>query len=160
MTNTFFWPNRNTEYYLVFRNHRIPNIVDYLVLRKFKDQIPNTSRYEENTNTNTNSTIRSNYSNTKYWIPNSIQNFGKNETKIKIFFPYKTFCSENMWSYLDRYSVQLFEYPNTIWGEKNLNTEYRILFGIGKILISNTNTTIRSHYLNSILIPNYLSHPV
>ena len=43
--------------------------------------------------------------------------------------------------------------------QKNLNTEYWILFGIGKIRIRNTNTTIRSNSSNSIQIPNYLSHP-
>ena len=62
-----------------------------------------------------------------------------------------------MWNYSDRYSVQLFEYPNTIWGAKK--PEYRILFGIEKIRIPNTNTTIRSNYSNSIRIPNYSSHP-
>ena len=37
--------------------------------------------------------------------------------------------------------------------------EYRILFGIEIIRIPNTNTTIQSNYFNSILIPNYSSHP-
>ena len=64
-----------------------------------------------------------------------------------------------MWNYSDRYSVQLFEYPNTIRVAKNPNTEYRILLGIGKSQIPNTNTTIRSNYSNSIRIPNYSSHP-
>ena len=41
-----------------------------------------------------------------------------------MFVPYKTFCSENMWNYSERYSVQLFEYLNTIWGAKK--PEYRI----------------------------------
>ena len=50
-------------------------------------------------------------------------------------------------------------------GQKNRlpNTEYyskyRILFGIEIIRIPNTKTTIRSIYFNSILIPNYSSHP-
>ena len=42
---------------------------------------------------------------------------------------------------------------------RNPNTEYRILFGIEKIRIPNTNTTIWSNYSNSIRIPNYSSHP-
>ena len=33
VTNPFFWPNTNTEYNLVVRNHQIPNIEYYLVLR-------------------------------------------------------------------------------------------------------------------------------
>ena len=135
--------------YLFFDRIRIPNTIRFSEISEYR--ILNTIRYWENPNTkyrilfvikkiqipNTNSTFRSNYSNTKYLIQNSIQNFWNNETKIKIFLPYKTFCSENMWSY---------------W-------EYRILFGIGKIWIPNTNTTIQSNYLNSIRIPNYSSHP-
>ena len=49
--NTFFWQNTNTEYYSVFRNHRIPNIEYYSVLRKFEHRIPNTIWYQENPNT-------------------------------------------------------------------------------------------------------------
>ena len=41
-----------------------------------------------------------------------------------IFVPYKTFCSANLWNYSYRYSVQLLEYPNTIWGAKE--PKYRI----------------------------------
>ena len=72
VTNTFFQPNTNTEYYLVFRNHQISNTIRYCEnpITKYrilfgieKIQIPNM-----------NSTIGSNYSNTKYLIPNSIQN--------------------------------------------------------------------------------------
>ena len=64
VTNTFFWPNTNTEYYSVFRNHRISNTIwywenpntEYRILFGIKKiRIPNT-----------NSTIRSNYSNTEY----------------------------------------------------------------------------------------------
>ena len=51
VTNTFFWPNTNTEYYSVFRSHRILNIEYYSVLRKSKYRIPNTIRYQENSNT-------------------------------------------------------------------------------------------------------------
>ena len=40
-----------------------------------------------------------------------------------------------------------------------MNTKYQILFGIEIIRISNTNTTIRSNYSNSIQIPNCSSHP-
>ena len=40
----FFWPNTNTQYYSVFRNHQIPNIEYYLVLRKSKYWILNTIR--------------------------------------------------------------------------------------------------------------------
>ena len=47
-----------------------------------------------------------------------------------------------MWNYSDRYSVQLFEYPNNIQ-----NTKYQILFAIEKIGIPNANATIRSNYL-------------
>ena len=50
-------------------------------------------------------------------------------------------------------------YSNTqilFGGPKKPNTEYRILFGIEKTQILNTNTTIRSNYFNSIQIPNYL----
>ena len=38
-------------------------------------------------------------------------------------------------------------------------TKYRILFGIKIIRIPHANTTIMFNYLNSIQIPNYLSHP-
>ena len=51
----------------------------------------------------------------------------------------------------------LIRYSNTqiLFGvPKKPNTEYRILFGIEKTRILNTNTTIRSNYLNSIEIPN------
>ena len=51
--------------------------------------------------------------------------------------------------------IQVFKYPNTIWGA-NPNTEYQILFGIEKIRIPHTNTTIWSNYSNSIEIPNSL----
>ena len=51
VTNTFFGPNTNTEYYSVFRNHRIPNIEYYSVLRKSEYRIPNNIRYQENPNT-------------------------------------------------------------------------------------------------------------
>ena len=152
-----------------FDRIRIPNIIRFSEITEYR--ISNTIRYWENPNTeyrilfgikkiripNTNSTIRIVLFGRTIRIPNSIENFGKNETKIKIFVPYKTFCSENMWNYSDRYSVQLFEYPNTIRGAKK--PEYRILFGIEKIRIPNTNTTIRSNYSNSIRIPNYSSHP-
>ena len=47
------------------------------------------------------------------------------------------------------YLVQLFVYPNTIGGAKK--PEYQILFGIEKIRIPNTTTTIRSNYLNTDL---------
>ena len=40
-------PNMNTEYYLAFINHRIPNIEYYLVLRKPKCRRLNTIRYWE-----------------------------------------------------------------------------------------------------------------
>ena len=53
----------------------------------------------------------------------------------------------------------VFEDPNTIQVAKKTNTKYQILFGIEIIQIPNTNITIRSNYLNSIRIPNYLSHP-
>jgi hypothetical protein len=55
-----------------------------------------------------------------------------------------------MWNYSGRYLIQLLEYPNTILGAKK--PQYRILFGIKKIQIPNTNTTVLSNYLNSIRI--------
>ena len=90
--NFFFMKQRvtNTEYYLVFRNHQISNtirycenpITEYQILFGIeKIQIPNM-----------NSTIGSNYSNTKYLIPNSIQNIVVKATKMNIFVSYKTFC--------------------------------------------------------------------
>ena len=51
VTNTFFWPNTNTEYYSVFRNHQILITEYYSLLRKSKYQILNTIRYQENPNT-------------------------------------------------------------------------------------------------------------
>ena len=55
-----------TEYYSVFRNHRIPNIKYYLVLRKSKYRI--LFGIEKIQIPNTNSTIQSNYLNT-VWEP-------------------------------------------------------------------------------------------
>ena len=62
--NTFFWRNTNTRYYSVFRNHRISNIEYYSVLRKFYKLI--LFGIKKIRILNTNSTIRSNYSNTEY----------------------------------------------------------------------------------------------
>ena len=73
----FFWPNMNTEYYSVFRNHRIQNIEYYLVLRNPNTEYRILFGIKKIQIPNTNSTIWSNYSNTEYKIPNSIQNFGK-----------------------------------------------------------------------------------
>ena len=108
----FFWPNTNTEYFSVFRNHRIPNIEYYSVWRKLEYQISNTIWYQENPNTE----YKYYYSIQlfEYQILQHIQHFGKNETKIKTFVPYKTFCYEILWNYSDRYSVQLFKYPNIL----------------------------------------------
>ena len=129
VTNTFFWPNTNTECYLVFRSHQIPNIEYYPVLRKseFGIQIVLIGL-----------TIWT--LNTKYW---KIYNFlAKKATKINIFVSYKTFCSKNLLNYLDRYLDR-----------------YRIQFGIEIIWIPNMNTVIRANHSNSIWIPNYLSQP-
>ena len=65
-----------------------------------------------------------------------------------------------MWTYSDRYLYRdsntqiLFEVP------KKPNTKYHRLLGINKIRIPNMNNSIRSHYSNSILMHNYLSHYV
>ena len=154
--NLFFLPNMNTEYYSVFRNHWIPNIEYYSVLRKSEYQI----LFGIKKIRIPNSTIPSNYSNTEYLIPNSIQHFGENETKTRylshtIHFVLKV-C-ETIWTGIWA------NYSNTriLFGvPKSLNTKYQILFSIEKIRIPNMNNTIRSNYLNSIWIPNYLSHPV
>ena len=61
-----------------------------------------------------NSTIRSNYLNTKYYTKEH-RNFRKKATKINIFVLYKTFGP---------ISGPVFEYPNTIRGAKK--TEYGI----------------------------------
>ena len=47
VTKTFYRPTMNTKYYSVFRNHQIPNIEYYSVLRESKYRIPNTTRYRE-----------------------------------------------------------------------------------------------------------------
>ena len=60
-------PNMNTEYYLVFINHRIPNIEYYLVLRKPKCRRLNTIRYWEKSKYQTLFGFHKS-PNTKYWI--------------------------------------------------------------------------------------------
>ena len=56
VTNTFFWLNMNTQYYLAFRNHRTPNIIQYW----------------ENLNPSTNSIVWFNFLNIEYKILNRL----------------------------------------------------------------------------------------
>ena len=116
------WFSENTEY-------RIMNTIWYWQNPNTKYQIP--FGIEKNLIPNMNSTIWSNYSNTKYLTPNSIQNFGKKTTKINIFVSYNTFCLEILWNYSDRYSDW---YLNTwiLFGvQKKPNIKYQVLlFGL------------------------------
>ena len=51
------------------------------------------------------------------------------------------------------------EKKKNFWGLQLKKTSYRTGYLNTQKTIPNTNTTIRSNYLNSIWIPNYLSHP-
>ena len=121
MTNTFF-----------FYQIRIPNIIWFSEITEY--WISSTIPYWENLNTK----YRRLFGIKKIIIPNTNSTI-RSGSKIQILVTYKTFCSENMWNYSDRYLVQLFEYPNTIWGAKILRKfEYRIwilLFGLTILIV-------------------------
>ena len=108
-----FQKEPNTEYWIVFgiEKIRIVNTEYYSVMRK--------SEYR----------MQKVWFGLTIWIPKTkyriaYKVLGKKSTKINIFVSYKTFCSENLWNYSDRYLVG---YSNT-----------RILFGVPKKLILNT----------------------
>ena len=152
-----------------FDQIQIPNIIWFLEITKY--QISNTIRYWENLNTEYYLVLRK----YKYririvlfrltiWIPN---------TKYRIVYKIlKKIKLKNIyWSHTRHFVMTICETIRTgVWSNylfitrilfgvpKNPNNKNQILFGIEKILIPNTNTTIRSNYLNSIRIPNYSSH--
>ena len=116
--------------YLFFNRIRIPNIILFLEITEFrilfsveKIRILNTEYYLVSRKSECQIWIV--LFGPTIWIPNTKYRIVYYILKkIKVFVSYKTFCSANLWNYLDRYSLQLFEYPNTIWGPKK--PEYRI----------------------------------
>ena len=106
-----------------------------------------------------NSAIWSNYSNTKYLISNSIQNFGKMKL-TKRYLSHARHFVPKICETIQTFIRSNYSKTRILFGvPKNLNTKCQILFSIDKILIPNMNTTIWSNYSNIIRIPNYLSHP-
>ena len=135
------------KYLILFGFHKSPNTKYWVLFGIEETWIPNTKYYSVSRKSNYRIRIvlfglTIQIPNTKYWIVYNI--LEEEKTKIKIFVPYKTFCSKIMWNYTDKYSVQLFEHPNTIRCAKkpeyqipntiryweNPNTEYEYYYSV------------------------------
>ena len=148
-------PNTNTEYYLVFRNHQIPNTKDYSLY------IPNTEYYSVS--------IKSEY---QMWIILFSLTTRIPNTKYQIVYKVleKIKLKERFLFHTRHFVLKICETIRTGICSNYLNT--RILFGLPKTWISNTKyysysvlrksqyrRRIQSNTSNGIWISNYLSHP-